>query len=460
MYAVVSYQGDGSAFIYELARRGEMVFVWVEKNIEFLRGVDNIVFENVKLENFISKHTKEFIIFDSELYGKFQTSIRKNYNIKSVGSSWFGEKIEGDRSLQYKLAQSLGIRIPKVYYFESLRDALKIVKRSKKRLILKQSGNLPKNFSWKSELEDNSDLVYHIEALLKKYGDRKGVFVLQEYVEGVEVATTAFWTRRGWLLGDEGDVLLCVNFEHKSLLEDNRGISVGEMGTVAFFVEGGNRIFNEFLVPIQPFLDKFYNYGCVDANCIVDSNGDIYLLEWTLRFGYPIFDLMLEFFDIVEFLDKLYEGGEIKVAKYPEMGIVYVLAFPVFPFEMSKNKVESFLYEKLIFTDDNVEKHFRPGFVNQDRGMWYLSDNFGYAGTITLRGRNLKSLMKKGVEMVESVVPVKKGFYRRDIGERVLEALELDYVVNSIFPYGGSKAKQSNAVMEELEESYKRAEAR
>lgn len=448
IFAFVSYQGDGSGMMYELARRGNDVYVWIGKNYRFLEGVKGIYFErNIKLETFLGRHTKHFIVFDGQEYSSYQDFCRERGYV-CIGSSRFGEKIESDRIFQYKVAQKLNVKVPKTYVISSLDEAIEIIKKGKRKYILKQNGNLPKSFNWKAELEDSSDLIAHIYSLKDRYKNIKDNFVIQEVVEGVEVATSAFWTQTGWLKGINGEILLEVNFEHKSLLDGDRGISTGEMGTVAFFVEGRNRIFNEMILPLQPILERFKNYGNVDANCIVTPEGDLYLLEWTIRFGYPITDLYIELAkDFEQFIRAMYSGGVVDVYEYPTIGIVWVLGFPVFPYEKAKGKIESFLGEPLLFTDESVMKHFHPAFVNwcKECNTWRISDPYGYAGTITYKGEKIENVIRRGVKAIESIIPARKGFYRTDIGERVIKALRLDYVRDVIFAEQ-SKAEQSSVL--------------
>ncbi len=462
--AIVSYQGDSSGLAYRLMQEGNQVHIWTQKKVKYLENLDDIYHERVKLETFIGKFATDLIIFDGQEYGKTQTILRKQ-GMKVIGSSVLGEKIEDDRILQYKIARYLNIKMPDTFIFDDIDEAIKFLKREKVPYIMKQNDNLPKSFNFKTQIPDNTDLIMHLYALKKKYPQIRGNFVLQKIVDGVEVATSGFYTQSGWLKGEGGEILLEVNFEHKALLEGDRGISTGEMGTVAWFVEGENRIFNEMIRPLEPLLSKFLNFGNVDANCIVTPEGELYLLEWTIRFGYPITDLYLELVpDVTDFVNKILTGGIVKVDEFPTVGIVWVLGFPVFPYEKAKGKIESFLYEQLIFTDRNVFDHFHPGFVSWDKKnkTWYISDNYGYAGTITVKGQDLEKIMKIGVKMIESIIPAKKGFYRRDIGERVIKALKEDFVWDVIITdtqskAEHSKAKQSNEeATKEVEEEWRR----
>ena len=453
-FAIVSYQADSSGLAYALAKEDNQIFYWVEKNYRFLENVRNITHERgIKLQTFLGRHATDYIIFDGQEYGNIETQLRKEQNMKIIGSSLLGYKLEKDRVLQYKIAKYLNVRMPETFVFSDIDEAIKFLKKEKTAFIMKQNGNLPKDFNYKSFMPDNYDLILHLEALKKRYPKIAGNFVLQRVVEGVEVATSGFYTPFGWLKGENGRVLLEINFEHKSLLEGDRGIATGEMGTLAWFSEGENRIFTEMVKPLEPLLLKFMNWGNVDANCIVDENGDLYLLEWTIRFGYPITDLYIELTpSITDFILSLYTGQPAKVYQFPTIGIVWVLGFPVFPYEKAKGRIESFLEERLIFTDKSVMKHFHPAFVSWDNEnkTWYISDVYGYAGTITAKGEDIERVMRRGVKMIESIIPSKKGFYRRDIGERVVKALKKDYVWEVILTDMQSKAEQSKA-KEEVE---------
>jgi phosphoribosylamine-glycine ligase len=445
--AIVSHQFDSSGMAYALVKEGNEVKVWVEK-YDCLRGVEGVeIFKgrDILLDNFIIKHRdSDLIIFDGSEYGARQDYYRVN-GLPVIGSSRLGEAIEKRRELGNKLAQKLGIKRPPTHEVDSIDETIRYIKGKRKKFILKQSGNLPKTLNYKAQLDDSEDLILHLVAMKKRFGDKLkgGKFIIEEVVEGIEVATSAFWSPIGWLRHIEtGEVVLEVNFEHKGLLDGERGMTTGEMGTVAFFVSGENRIFKEMLKPLEPLLNRFNNWGNVDANCILTPEGDLYLLEWTIRFGYPISDLYTELTpDFTKFLYAIYKGNALDVYLWPVVGIVLVLAFPVFPYERVKSVEDSFQFEYIIVPDD---VHFHPGFVNWDgkRSLWYISDPYGYAGTITLKGRNLENLIKRAVEKMESIVPAKKGFYRTDIGKRVVEAMKEDFVLEVIFP---ENAKQDIA---------------
>lgn len=441
--AVISHGFDCSGWAYLLKNEGNSVYIWVEKNIRALENIANIrVFhsEEISLQDFVQKHQKVgLIIFDASEYGAMQENLRKE-GLKILGSSRLGEAIEKNRVLGYEIAKRLNINIPQFWTFKTIDEAISFLAQNSGKYVLKQSGNLPKNFNFIGQSDEIIDHLLGFQKrcknLIKSNKIRIDRFVLQEYIEGVEVATAAFFTPNGWLRTTNDKILLEVNFEHKKLCPFDIGPTTGEMGTVAYFVEGENRIFQEMLKPLEFLLASYSNWGVVDANCIITEDEKIYLLEHTIRFGYPITDLYKILcqkqlgLNLTQFFLSIANGTRVPY-EGEGFGITYVVAYPNFPYEDAKNKVESYLFEYISFPNDN-DIIIAPGFLSREGNKWYISDVFGYAYTINVWGKTLESAMRMGREALERIHPKSGAFYRPDIGERVLKALKEEFVLRAI----------------------------
>lgn len=430
--AIVSHGFDASGIAYLLKNEGNVIHIWVEKKIRALENVAGIkVFhsDEISLEEFIEKNKKAgLILFDGSEYSAIQDRLRKE-GLNVVGSSKLGEAVERSRIIGCEVAKRCGINIPNYFVFNSLNELKKFLRESKGKYVLKQSGNLPKNFNFSG---DSEEIIEHIEGFEKR--NKKSLqsgkikienFMLQEFIEGYEVAVAGFFTPQGWLRTEKGRILLEINFEHKKLAPFDIGPTTGEMGTVAYFDSGRNIIFEQMLEPLEKLLASYSNWGVVDANCIVNEEG-IYLLEHTIRFGYPISDLYSILLDkqlgisYTEFLNCIATGTKVPEIKMEGFGIVYVVAYPIFPYENVKAKEESFLFE-YVRPPEKDGYVFCPGLLSRDAGKWYISDVFGYAYTISVFDEDLEDAMKKGKELLNEIHPKSSAFYRPDIGERVRE---------------------------------------
>ena len=431
-FAVVSHGLDGTGFMYQLLNEGNKVFFYSPVKYKAFEGFGaKRIYTDV--ETFIQKNSKKIIIFDGQEYSTLQNQYRQR-GLKILGSSLFGEKIESDRIFQYEVVKKLNIPTPTTHLVSSVDEAIEFIRKNPGRWVLKQSGNMPKTLNYVAQDPKSEDLIFHLWAIKEKFkGKLKGKLVIQEFVEGVEAAVAGFFTPSGWLKTQKDKILLEVNFEHKPLLDGDRGPTTGEMGTIAYFKEGENLLFRKFLAPLEGILRYFSNWGVVDANCIINDK-EAYLLEWTIRFGYPITELyqtLLEPITLTQFLLAMVNGSKIPTPDTSSWGAVWVLGFPTFPYEKAPETEESFKGHILIIPPE-VKKYVNPGLVNRvkidGQYYWQIASQFGYALTLTLKDTDLKSLIKKGPEMMEKIIPAKKGFYRADIGERVLECLKEDFI--------------------------------
>ena len=173
-------------------------------------------------------------------------------------------------------------------------------------------------------------MVRILKAYREVWSDEVKEFQLQERVNGVEIAVTAFFN------GEKFIDYVNINFEHKKLFPGNFGPATGEMGTTMFWTKQ-SQLFDKTLKRMEPTLKKEGYVGSIDLNCIVNSTG-IYPLEFTSRFGYPAISIQAEGMNssIGDFLYNIADGkgDDIKVKKGFQIGIRILV--PPYPFKDQK----------------------------------------------------------------------------------------------------------------------------
>lgn len=181
----------------------------------------------------------------------------------------------------------------------------------------------------------------------QKEGKFKGQLMLQQKVDGIEIGVSAFFGPHGWSTPIEE------SFEHKKLMNEELGPNTGEMGTVIRHVEN-SKLFDMLLAPLTSHLVALNYVGDVSVNCIVDDKGTPWPLEFTMRLGWPDFNIRQELIegDPVEWMYLLVHGEDaLRISSKIAVGIV--MAHGDFPREDDEPKVWAG-YPLRGITDDNL----------------------------------------------------------------------------------------------------------
>lgn len=411
---------------HRLLFEGNKVSIWTKgNNSDIGKGFDFTMTndKNISLDSFIRNNKNSIFIFDDSSFGKIQDKARKE-GLKVIGSSSFGEDIEKDRLKGIEVCESLKIKIPETAKVSNINEAIKHIKSNPDRYILKQTGDLPKSLNWSAECDDSRDTIWHLENIKQHKGFLDGQLVLQKMVEGVEIAVGAWFNKTDWIKQD-GKILIEINFENKKLLDGDRGISTGELGTGVYFTTGENELFKKTLKPLTDILKSVNHVGNVDANCIINDK-NIYLLEHTIRFGYPISDLYIEMLneDLGMFFKKLADGDlDGYDFDLDNKGIVLAYAFPNYPYEKSKDVYDNFKGETIDMskiTDEQIDSIHYSQIMKKGESIC-IADSFGYAMNITGKGKTFDEANKFCLDIIENLGMSKKAFYRTDISKCVTE---------------------------------------
>jgi phosphoribosylamine---glycine ligase len=168
------------------------------------------------------------------------------------------------------------------------------------------------------------DMIYMLEKW-KKLGKQTS-FILQEFIPGIEFGVGGWFGPNGWVGGWEE------NFEFKKLMDGDKGVATGEQGTVLRYVTR-SKLAKKMLLPLTDTLAAKKYVGNIDVNCIIDESGDIWPLEFTMRPGWPAYNIQQELHvgDPVEWLAKLASGEDAPTLK-DKIAIGVVLSIPDYPY--------------------------------------------------------------------------------------------------------------------------------
>lgn len=349
-------------------------------------------------------------------------SLRKS-GIKVFGPSQASAELEIKRSAGMKLFQDAGIDVPKYEEFKSLADAEAHVRKTEKRYVFKTLGdNEDKSLSYVSK--SPADMVARLQRWQKLHMNPKGPVMLQEFIDGVEFAVSAWLGSKGFLSKANE------NFEFKKLLSGNCGPNCGEAGSILKYVEKSS-LAEDVLYPMEKQLLKLGHLGDVDVNCIVDGKGKAWPLEWTCRPGWPAFNIMLASHkgDPVQWMLDACNGKDTLQVS-PQVACGIVIAQPDYPYS-AKTKAETEGVPIYGVTSKN-QAYIAPQCVKLDkqpdmqgdklveRDIWTTAGD--YLAVVTGLGKTVEKATERAYATVDEI-SIADMIYRDDVGEKLEKEL-------------------------------------
>lgn len=361
--------------------------------------------------------TDGLIIFDDVGYGAIQDQLRKKgYTV--FGGSLLGDRLEEDRLFAQHIFAQHGIPTVPSHTFQKIEQAIEFVEAHPRYWVIKQSDLASKSLNYVGVMPDGKDVI----SMLKNYQANNlrecEPIHLQERIFGVEIGVARYFNGNDWVGPIE------MNIEHKKFFPGNLGPTTSEMGTLAWYdadIEN-NKLFQETLAKLKPYLLSSGFRGDIDINCIVNEKG-AFPLEATPRFGSPIVQLHTEFHHSPwgEFLYAVARGEPYDLKWEPGFGLVVLLAVPPFPYAIKMRGVSSkgidIAFKETFTTDDFQHIHFEEVSARKpdDFGSLYISDYSGYVLSATHIGKTVEEAREKTYSLIDKIL-IPKMFYREDIG--------------------------------------------
>ena len=243
--------------------------------------------------------------------------------------SYESAELELDRAKGQAFLKAHGINVIPYKAFSDYAAAEQHVRKTMERYVSKPNGDKDKALSYVSK--SPADMVYMLQRWRDTIKTKPGQFMLQEFVPGIEFSVN------GWL-GPKGfSRFIEEAFEHKKLMNDDKGPNTGEMGTAIKYVEDSS-LAREVLLPLEKDLIRMGHTGSVDVSVIVDEMGDPRPLEFTSRLGWPAFNIVQPLHpDPVQWMADLIDG-EDTFMPLTDHAIGVVLAMPQFPYHTQTAK--------------------------------------------------------------------------------------------------------------------------
>ena len=438
---VVSDEWLAPSLALELQNEGCDVVVALKRPTNILKGTIKRIPYADRLE-----YAKDcdLIIYEDKSNKNESSDLRKTGK-SVIGGDKLTDKLELNRTWANNIAKQSGILVPEMFEVESFEEVREIIKEKGGKFVLKQQGKIDeiKGLNFVAKMDNSEDLLDFLPILEKNWIDGvKKDFVLQEKIEGHEMAIGAWWNGSEFMKDKDGDELCEENWEHKPLFPGGLGESTGEQYTVQQTTKAKySKLFSETLDKCRELLKQIDYRGDFDINTIINEKG-AYFLEFTPRIGVPATSGMLEIHKSpwYEFLKAVADGKQVKNFEYDDryniVSWIYTKPFPfvnshkmtevyengkppegmqeiadVMSFRMS-NSNDIVVNFKKDFTKEDW-KHLHPDGIRFKDGRLKIANPDGYILTATQMDDTVEGAGEKLDELLKKII-VPKGFWRND----------------------------------------------
>lgn len=362
---------------------------------------------------------------DNTHYLRDIDSLKRNHPIPVVGATQDAAEWELDRAEGQRIMRKYGIRTIPGKEFTDYDSAIAYVKKHDQRFVSKPSGNVEdKALSYVSK--SPADMVYMLERW-KRLGKLKTPFIMQQFIPGVEMAVGGWFGPAGFNAG------WCENFEFKKLMPGDLGVATGEQGTVLRYTRS-SKLARKVLAPLTNELLKLGYLGYIDVNTIIDDKGQVWPLEFTMRPGWPTYNIQqpLHQGDSVQWLMDLAKGVDARNFLMDRMAVGVVLSIPDYPYShLTRKEVVGVPVYGLT---PGVLRHFHPcemmlgkdlpQVINGQHMKIPMPVTAGdYVGVMTAVAPTIKDAALTCYRRLERLIVPNGPMWRNDIGKKLAQQL-------------------------------------
>lgn len=322
-------------------------------------------------------------------------------------AAWELNRIEGMAA--FKRA---GIPVPPFRQCATLRDAMAYVEQRDEGCAVKPCGDIADKAT-SVVGKDARTILWRLGRWQKEGKQFPGGLMVQDRIEGIEFAVGAWIGPDGFAPGWE------INAEEKKLFAGGLGPATGEQGTTMMLTKR-EKLAEMVLAPLEDRLVRMGYVGNVDVNCIVDEDGTPWPLEFTMRLGWPAFNIECALHaDPVEYLAGLCAGKPPNTRRLDEVAVGVVLAIPPYPY--SHAKTEEVVGVPVWGIVPSIEERVHFASAMMDKGQ--LATSGDYVCIATGTGPTVQAARGQAYRTIERLQLPANPFYRVDIGARLAREL-------------------------------------
>jgi phosphoribosylamine--glycine ligase len=210
-------------------------------------------------------------------------------------------------------------------------------------------------------------------------------------------------------------------------MNDDLGVNTGEQGTIVRYTNK-SKLADEVLKPAEDMLHGIGYTVYVDVNCIIDGSGKAWPLEWTMRPGWPLFQIQqsLHKGDPCAWMLDLIDGKDtLKVSDDIACGVV--ISIPDFPYDTKPQK-EYCGYPLFGITEEDVIKNIHLSAVQWGKAPSMEGDKIkmntpmyvtagSYICIVTGSGESVSDAREDCYSTIKKKIHIPNSIgYRTDIG--------------------------------------------
>ena len=336
-----------------------------------------------------------------------------NAGIKTFGPKANAAIIEGSKVFSKNLMKKYNIPTAEYEVFENLDDALKYLETAPIPTVIKADGlALGKGVIIAETREQAVDAVRSMMED-KIFGASGSRVVVEEFLTGPEVSVLSF-------TDGKTVVPMVSSMDHKRALDNDKGLNTGGMGTVApnpyYTKEIADECMEKIFIPTIEAMNKEGRTftGCLYFGLMLTPKGPK-VIEYNCRFGDPETQVVLPLLkgDLLDIMLHIWDGtlDKADVEFDDKHACCVIMASEGYPQS----------YEKGFEITMPADKNIYVAGANLKDGK--LLTNGGRVLGVTEIGDTLADAIAKSYETVKTV-NFGNAFYRNDIGQKALKALE------------------------------------
>ena len=375
----------------------------------------------LNLENF--KELKDFILLkkiDLIIVGPEKPLVEgivdylEKYNIKVFGPNKIASQLEGSKIFTKNLCEKYNIPTAKFGIFQDTASAIQFTHKATYPLVIKADGLASGKGVYICEA--NKEAVHAINEIFDgKFGKAENLLI-EEFLKGEEMS---------YFIITDGVTIKKFDTaqDHKRVLEGDMGKNTGGMGAYSpsrlINEELDKKIMSKIIEPtINGLKEIGTNYkGFLYAGLMIIDN-EPYLIEYNVRMGDPECQTILPKLksDLLEIFfsccnEKL---SKTEIKWHDKKSLCIVLCSNGYPDEFNKNV----LIENINRIKVNKDEYCYHAGTTSNKGQTFTTG--GRVLNFVCLSQNLLEARKKVIDSINSL-NWNGGFYRRDIGYKVID---------------------------------------
>ena len=368
-----------------------------------------------KIKEFVKQHEVDLVVIGPEqpLVDGIVDYLNKN-NIKVFGPNKEASQLEGSKIFTKELCKKYNIPTADFGIFEETESARKFLEQCNLPIVIKADGLASGKGVY--ICHNKNEAIESIKEIFNgKFGMAKKVLI-EEFLEGEEMS---------FFIISDGETYYPFGTaqDHKRVLEGDKGKNTGGMGAYSpSRLENDNlnkkiidKIINPTLKGLKDLNTKFE--GFLYAGLMIVKN-EPFLIEYNVRMGDPecqtiIPKLKNDFADVVyACVNKNLQS--INLEWYKDKSLCVVLCSNGYP-DKYKNNIEIKNLEKIKLKENEFIFHAGTQKVGDK-----IYSNGGRVLNLVIKSNNFKENRDKIINLINQI-NWGDGFYRKDIGYRVID---------------------------------------